>query len=90
MEFLEQYWPALTGATVVPAMKWLKAKAEIDWPILWAAVMIAMNALLAFGVNYLFGLGLTLPEMWPYISGGILMSVLGHSTWKTGDKKLLK
>lgn len=86
MELFEQYWPVATGAIIVPAMRYLKAWVNHDWPVLWAGVMLVMNALMAYGINIWFGLGLALPDLWPFITGGIVTSVVVHSSLKTRDK----
>lgn len=86
MESFQEFWPIATGTVVVPAMWRLKKWINKDWPILWAGVMLVMNALLAYGVNWYLGAGLTLPDLWPFITGGIVTSAVVHAGWKTKDK----
>lgn len=54
MDSLQLFYPMVVGYVVSPAVTWLKAKVNVDYPILWWFITLVINAIFVFGVAALF------------------------------------
>lgn len=86
---MEMIWPGLCGLVVMPAVQWLKSKVPADIPFLSTVLAIGLSALLVWGVDWFYELGLTKIQMTAYVMGSNVVAQFTHSVVKTKKKTTL-
>lgn len=86
LELLQAHWPIVSSALIVPGLKKLKAKIQLDWPLLWWVVSIGTSIGLALGGSELVGASEATAQLNAVLTA--LMTQLIHTGQKT--KKKLK
>lgn len=84
LELLQAHWPIIFSALIVPGLKKLKNKIQLDWPILWWVISVGTSMGLALGGSELVGADAGTAQLNAVMTAALTQII--HSSQKTKVK----
>ncbi len=84
LELLQAHWPIIGSVIIVPGLKWLKRKIQLDWPTAWWVISVITSVGLAMGGSELVGADQATTQLNAAMTVGLTQFL--HSLKKTKEK----
>ena len=87
IELFQAHWPIISSVIIVPLIRKLKNKIQLDWPLLWWVVSVGTSVGLALGGSELVGADAATANLNAVMTA--LLTQLIHTVGKSRKKMLI-